>query len=79
MIGRCTVVSGTVTVPNSTFSAGDVVSIYNDSGSAITITAAANKAIQVDLPGLIGLKYIKLVSTATQTAERVLTVVSKPI
>jgi hypothetical protein len=40
MVGQCTVVSGTVTVPNSTFSAGDVVSIFNNSGSTITISAS---------------------------------------
>lgn len=39
-VGKCTAVSGTVTVPNSIFAAGDVVSIYNDSASAITITAS---------------------------------------
>lgn len=39
-VGKCTAVSGTVTVPNSIFAAGDIVSIYNDSASAITITAS---------------------------------------
>lgn len=39
-VGKCTSVSGTVTVPNSTFAAGDIVSIYNNSASSITITAS---------------------------------------
>jgi hypothetical protein len=40
MIGQCTVVSSTVTVPNSTFAAGNIVTIYNNSSSAITVTAS---------------------------------------
>ena len=38
-VGKCIAVSAGITIPNSTFAAGDAVSIYNDSGSAITITA----------------------------------------
>ena len=37
--GKCVAVTAGITVPNSTFAAGDAVSIYNDSASAITITA----------------------------------------
>lgn len=38
-VGKCIAVTAGITIPNSTFAAGDAVSIYNDSGSAITITA----------------------------------------
>ena len=38
-IGKCIAVSAGITIPNSTFSAGDALSIYNDSATAITITA----------------------------------------
>jgi hypothetical protein len=38
-IGKCIAVSAGITIPNSTFSAGDAISIYNDSAAAITITA----------------------------------------
>jgi len=38
-VGKCIAVSAGITIPNSTFAAGDAISIYNDSGSAITITA----------------------------------------
>jgi hypothetical protein len=38
-VGKCIAVSAGITIPNSTFAAGDAVSIYNDSGSAITITS----------------------------------------
>lgn len=38
-VGKCIAVSAGITIPNSTFAAGDAVSIYNDSASAVTITA----------------------------------------
>lgn len=38
-IGKVIAVTAGITIPNSTFAAGDAVSIYNDSASAITITA----------------------------------------
>lgn len=38
-VGKCIAVSAGITVPNSTFAAGDIVSVYNDSASSITITA----------------------------------------
>ena len=39
-IGKVIAVTAGITIPNSTFAAGDAVSIYNDSASAITITAS---------------------------------------
>lgn len=41
-IGKVIAVTAGITIPNSTFAAGDAVSIYNDSGSAITITAGVS-------------------------------------
>lgn len=38
-VGKVIAVSAGITVPNSTFAAGDAISIYNDSAAAITITA----------------------------------------
>jgi len=38
-VGKCIAVTAGITIPNSTFVAGDAVSIYNDSASAVTITA----------------------------------------
>jgi hypothetical protein len=38
-VGKCIAVSAGITIPNSTFAAGDAISIYNDSASAVTITA----------------------------------------
>lgn len=38
-VGKVIAVSAGITIPNSTFAAGDAVSIYNDSASPITITA----------------------------------------
>lgn len=38
-VGKCIAVSAGITIPNSTFAAGDAISIYNDSASSVTITA----------------------------------------
>ena len=38
-VGKCIAVTAGITIPNSTFAAGDAVSIYNDSAAAITITS----------------------------------------
>ena len=38
-VGKVIAVTAGITVPNSTFAAGDAISIYNDSAAAITITA----------------------------------------
>jgi len=38
-VGKCIAVTAGITIPNSTFAAGDAISIYNDSASAVTITA----------------------------------------
>lgn len=39
-VGKCYSTTGGITIPNSTFAAGDTFSIYNNSGSSITITAS---------------------------------------
>jgi hypothetical protein len=36
--------SGSITIPNSTFAAGDVVSIFNNTSGAITITCTITTA-----------------------------------
>ncbi len=40
-LGRCVAVSAAIAIPASVFSAGDVISIYNDSASSVNITIAA--------------------------------------
>jgi len=40
-VGKCVAISATIAVPNSTFAAGDCVSIYNNSAGALTITHSA--------------------------------------
>jgi len=37
-VGQCIAVTAGITIPNATFAAGDAISIYNNSGSSITIT-----------------------------------------
>lgn len=38
--GKCVLATGTIVIPNSTFSAGDIVTIFNNSASSITLTAS---------------------------------------
>jgi hypothetical protein len=45
-VGRCIAATAGITIPNATFAAGDAVSIYNDSGSAITITQGASLTLR---------------------------------
>lgn len=53
--------------------------LTDEYGAAVTLTVAANKAVQISNPaGLLGLKYIKLV-VSEQAAARTLTLICKPI
>lgn len=56
-VGKTVVATGTITVPNAVFSQGDAVSIYNNSGASITISA--------------GITTMRLAGTAT-TGSRTL-------
>jgi hypothetical protein len=38
-VGKCIAASANIAIPTSTFAAGDALSIYNDSGSSISITS----------------------------------------
>ncbi len=40
-VGRCVAVSAAINIPASVFAAGDAISVYNDSGSAVNITISA--------------------------------------
>jgi hypothetical protein len=39
-VGKCITATGTITIPNSTFSAGDAVSIFNNSSGSITLSSS---------------------------------------
>lgn len=45
-IGRCVPATAGVTIPSSTFAAGDALSIYNNSASAITITQGSGLTLR---------------------------------
>jgi hypothetical protein len=45
-VGKCIAVSAGITIPNATFAAGDAVSIYNNSASAVTITQGASLTLR---------------------------------
>lgn len=45
-VGKCIAVTAGITIPNATFAAGDAISIYNDSASAVTITQGASLTLR---------------------------------
>lgn len=45
--GQCMAATGGVTIPSATFAAGDAVSVYNDSGSAITLTQGSGLTLRL--------------------------------
>jgi hypothetical protein len=53
--------------------------VYRDSGSSASITTAASRYVALDPADFAGVRFLKLVSSATQSASRVITVVSRPL
>ena len=47
MVGKCVATSGNMTVPDATFAAGDAISIYNNSASAITLTQGTGVTLRL--------------------------------
>ena len=46
-VGKCYSTSGSMTVPNSTFVAGDAVSVFNSTAAAITITQGSGVTLRL--------------------------------
>jgi hypothetical protein len=46
-VGKCIAVTAGITIPDGTFSAGDAVSIYNNSSSAVTLTQGASLTLRL--------------------------------
>lgn len=46
-VGKCIAVTAGLTIPNATFAAGDAISIYNDSASAVTITQGTSLTLRL--------------------------------
>jgi hypothetical protein len=44
--GKCNAISAGITIPASTFAAGDSFGLYNDSGSSVTITQGAGLTLR---------------------------------
>lgn len=59
---------------NSTFE-----DVYDSAGTLKTLTAAASHYIMLDPSNYAGIRHLKLVSTATQGADRTLTLAVRPI
>ena len=46
-IGKCIAVTAGITIPDGTFSAGDAISIYNNSSSSVTLTQGASLTLRL--------------------------------
>lgn len=46
-VGKCIAVTAGITIPDSTFSAGDAISIYNNSASSVTITQGTSLTLRL--------------------------------
>ena len=64
-VGRCIALSAGITIPNSTFAAGDAVSLYNDSGSTITITQGSGLTLRRAATGDTGNRTLAARGMAT--------------
>jgi hypothetical protein len=63
--GRCVASSGGLTVPSGVFAAGDAVSLYNDSGAAITLTQGAGLTLRLAGTGTTGNRTLAARGLAT--------------
>jgi hypothetical protein len=45
--GKCVVLAAGITIPNSTFAAGDAFSLYNDTAGALTITQGSGLTLRL--------------------------------
>jgi hypothetical protein len=64
-IGHCYSATGTMTVPASTFAAGDVVSIYNNTSSNLTLTQGASLTLRLSGTATTGSRTLAQRSLAT--------------
>ena len=53
-VGKCIAITAAIAIPNSTFAAGDAVSIYNNSAGALTIAQASGLTLRLAGTGTTG-------------------------
>lgn len=67
--------AATLSVQASTASGGTFADVYSSAGAQVSWTVAASQYIAIDPATVGGVEFVKLVSSATQTAQRDLTVI----
>jgi len=75
------IMPGTFTGTTMTFTGSDdgtnFYSLYNTSGTALSITVAASRLILFTPGDLVGIQFIKLVSGSTEGSDRVIQVITR--
>lgn len=59
--------------------AGNFLAVYDSSGNAVAITAAADRHIYLNPANFAGLRQIKLVSNASEGGDRTITLIVRPV
>lgn len=67
-----TAITFTGSIDNSTFTA-----LYNSDNSAFSITVSASRYYCLNPADFLGMRYVKIVSNASEAAARTITVVSR--
>ena len=68
-----------LTFSASTVSGGTFVSIRDGAGNAISKTIAAGQYLRLDPTDFVGVRFLQIVSNATEAAARTLTLAARPI
>lgn len=74
---------GTLTGTAFTFQASadgtTYVAVYDKTGAAYSVTVSTSRYILLPPADFAGIQYLKVVSGSTETGERVITVVTRPV
>lgn len=60
-------------------SGGTFVVMKDGAGSTVTKTCAASQFLKIDPADFAGVQFMKIVSSATESAERILTLAARPL
>jgi hypothetical protein len=53
--------------------------LYSDAGTAVSVTVAASRYIYLDPTVFAGVRYVKVISGSAEGAQRIITLVLRPV
>lgn len=71
--------TGTAITLKASFDGTNFHDMYNKDGVQMTITVAASRWVALAPADLAGVRYLKLVSGSAEAAERVISIVTRPL